>query len=110
MKSNAVLVSLVVGSLCMTMGGPSYADNISNQPVDPSKHHHYDNPAEGTSYGTDNSAGGVGTDQTQSAGEGASPSYQGHESQSMNKVKSVMGMKVSNKQGQELGEVKDVVI
>jgi sporulation protein YlmC with PRC-barrel domain len=101
-----MVASLVVSGLCLAFAGPLSADNISYTSPDPSKHHHYDNPAGPEAYGTEdtlNATGATGTSGTYST-------YQAQGEGRIIRARSLLGMDVKNSQDQRLGEIRDVVV
>ncbi|EEF62738.1 PRC-barrel domain-containing protein [Pedosphaera parvula] len=127
MKSHTIIATMAISALCLAAPNHLRADNVSMYQQDPSKHHHYDNPApeagsyaynDNSSYTVGTSAGatGMSSGQTTESMSSTSWSHQnpppdrvGIRSKSV-KSSDLIGKKVENQQGQKLGKIKDVVV
>lgn len=106
MKRHTIAASLIVGGLCLASAGRLSADNISYTSPDPSKHHHYANPAGAEACGTD----ATGATGTYSANESGYSTYQGQGTGRIIRARSLIGMNVKNEQNERLGEVRNIVV
>jgi sporulation protein YlmC with PRC-barrel domain len=123
MKSSTIIASLTVVTLGMVAPAHGFADNVSMFQQDPSKHHHYDNPAPemasydsstysattpgGTYYTTTTttSAGATGAsaESNMAGGPGTTVPVR-------SKSSGLVGKRVENQQGDKLGKIRDVVV
>src|SRR5207249_5113882 len=121
MKSHTIIATMTLSVLCLAASNQLRADNVSVYQQDPSKHHHYDNPApeaesysynDNSTYTVQTSAGATGVSSGQSSTSVSSTGWSdentaqrrvGIRSKSV-RSSDLIGKKVENQQGQKLGK------